>query len=294
MKNNSRLVGTLMLLITAMVWGLAFVFQSQAMDRIGSITLTSIRMLLGGLILLPICFVLNRNLDKNTIIQTLKSGVVCGVVLCVATLFQQYGIANTTVEKSGFISALYIVIVPLLGLFLGRRVSRFTWLCIAIALFGFYLLSFTRDFTVSLGDMLVFIAAICYSVHILVIDKFNSDSCDGLLMSCVQFLTAGILTVIPMLVFEHPDAASIWSAKTEILYMGVISCGIGYTFQILGQKRTPPVRASLIMCLESVFAALAGFLILHERLSMRELAGCILLMTAVFLININPLKGSAK
>ena len=282
-----------MLLLTAFVWGFAFIFQSKAMDHVEPITLTCVRMFLGGAVLLPICFIMNKSLNSEVIHSTIKAGIVCGIVLGVASLIQQYGIANTSVEKSGFISALYIVIVPIFGILQGKRVNLFTWICIIIALAGFYLLSFTSDLSISIGDLLVFIAAIVYSLHIIVIDKFNNNNCDGLLMSCIQFLTAGILCFIPMLVFESPSVSSLLDAKLDVLYMGLISCGIGYTFQVLGQKRTPPVRASLILCLESFFAAVGGFFILHERLNPREISGCILLMTSVILINVFKAKAES-
>lgn len=295
MKKNKPILGSAMLLTAAIVWGFAFVFQSTSMDLIGPLTLTSIRMLLGGLVLLPICFLLNRNMSRTTIKKTVRSGLICGVVLLLACTSQQYGLLITTVGKAGFITALYIVLVPIIAaLVLRKKVTLVTWICVITAMLGFYFLSFTPDGAIGGGDALVFLSAILYSVHILTIDHFTDDDCDGTLLSCVQFLTAGVLSFLPMLLIEQPSVEAVMAAKIPILYMGLCSCGIAYTFQVLGQAYVPPVQASLIMCLESVFAAIGGAIVLNERFSTRETLGCILLFGAVLAVNLFQAKSKTE
>lgn len=283
MQEKKPFLGSILLLITALIWGLAFVFQSTAMDRIGPLTLTSVRMLCGGAALIPLCALFCKDRSREELRQSIRGGILCGSVLCIASLLQQYGIAGTTVGKAGFISALYIVIVPLLGLFFGRRPKRRDWIGVAVAMLGFFLLSFSGAEGISAGDALVFVSSVCYSAHILVIDRCNRENCDGLIMACVQFLTAGILSFVPMLLAEHPSGAALASAWKELLYMSLMSCGVAYTLQIFGQRCTPPTAATLMMSLESVFAALSGWIILGQRLTGRELLGCALVFSAVLL-----------
>lgn len=295
---SKRMQGNIMLLITAMIWGSAFVAQSKGMEYIGPFTFNVMRNFIGGIVLLPVIALFSRGkkyepeekkqLNKNTLI----GGVCCGLVLFLASSFQQYGLVHTTAGKAGFITALYIVIVPLLGVFMGKRVPKIIWGCVALAIAGFWLLCIKEGFTVGLGDLMVLICALFYSVHIVTIDHF-SPKVDGVKMSCIQFFTAGVVSIIPMLLWEEPQASAIMDAIWTILYAGVLSSGVAYTFQIIAQRHTEPTVATLLMSLESVFAALSGWLILNERLLPRELLGCALVFIAVILAQI-PLPVKTK
>lgn len=286
---NRKITGSLMLLTTACIWGLAFVFQSTALEYIGNLTISCLRMFLGGLVLLPFAIFAGRKLPKVEIKDTIRSGIICGIVLCIASTTQQYGIASTTVGKASFISALYIVIVPLVGLLLGKSVAKRTWLAVFVAVIGFWLLCINEDFYISRGDLLVFLSAFGYAGHILVIDHF-SEGRDGVIISCVQCLMSSALTLLPMLLIERPTFGAIWAGRMSLFITGVLSCGIAYTLQTLGQKRTPAAAASLIMCLESVFGALFGYIILHQALSPREIAGCAFVFSAALIVNLKNFK----
>lgn len=285
MSASNRLRANLMLLTTALIWGVAFVAQSVGMDYIGPFTFNCVRSLLGGLVLLPCIFLLDR-LDGGKAAAQKKwpvlGGVCCGVVLAVASSLQQIGIAHTSVGKAGFITALYIVIVPLLGLLGGKRVGGRIWAAVALAVAGMYLLCITESFTIGLGDLLVLLCAFCFSIHILVIDHF-SPNVDGVRMSCIQFFTAGILCGVPMLLFESPNLTNICAAWAPIAYAGIMSCGVAYTLQVVAQKHTDPTVASLLLSLESVISVLAGWVLLGQALSPRELTGCALSFCAIIL-----------
>ncbi|MGN0625306.1 MAG: DMT family transporter [Oscillospiraceae bacterium] len=283
-----KLKSSFMLLLTAVIWGVAFVAQSVGMDYIGPFTFNSIRSLIGGFVLIPCIFLLNRGKPEkrqaspNERKMLLIGGVCCGVALAVASSLQQMGIQYTSVGKAGFITALYIVIVPLLGLFFKKRVSILVWIAVAIAVGGMYLLCITEDFSIGKGDLLVMACALCFSIHILIIDYF-SPKVDGVKMSCVQFLVCGLLCAVPMLLIERPSMEQILAAWMPLLYAGVFSCGVGYTLQIVGQRHIDPTIASLILSLESVISVLAGWAILKQQLSARELFGCVLVFCAIIL-----------
>lgn len=300
---SKKMRGNLILLLTALIWGTAFVAQSAGMEHVQPFTYNGVRTLIGGLVLIPVIFLFDRlkpadqrpspDEQKAILRNSLIGGVACGVVLCVASSFQQFGISMTTAGKAGFITALYIVIVPLLGVFIKKKIPKITWLCVGIAVVGFYLLCVKEGFSVSAGDLLVLCCAFFFSIHIMVIDYFNGKQVDGVRMSCIQFLVAGLISLVLMLVFEQPSLENLWAAKGSILYAGVLSCGVAYTLQILGQRDTEPTTATLILSLESVFAALSGWALLHETLSFKELAGCALVFAAVILAQI-PLPVKAK
>ena len=295
---SKKMQGNIMLLITAMIWGSAFVAQSKGMEFIGPFTFNVARNFVGGIVLLPVVAIFTKNnglsveekklIDKNT----LSGGICCGVVLCIASSFQQYGLVHTTAGKAGFITALYIIIVPLLGMFIGKKVPKIVWGCVALAICGFWLLCIKEGFTVGLGDFMVLICALFYSLHIITIDHFGPKA-HCVKMSCIQFWVAGVISIIPMLVFEEPEVSAIMDAKWTILYAGVLSSGVAYTFQIIAQKYTEPTVATLLMSLESVFAALSGWIILHEVMMPKELFGCILVFIAVILAQI-PLPVKVK
>lgn len=282
--------GSIMLLITSIIWGTAFVAQSEGMNYVEPFTYNAMRTLLGGVVLIPV-MILFRFSDKRngkkksscSLKNTVIGGICCGVALFIASSFQQAGIAQTTAGKAGFVTALYIVIVPMIGIFLHKKMPLRMWLFIAIALAGFWLLCIKQDIGISSGDLLVFFGAIAFAVHITVIDYFNQKNTDGVLMSCIQFFTAGLLMLICMFIFEKPTIPNIIGAGGTILYAGILSCGVAYTLQILGQKHTNPTLATMLMSLESVFAALSGWLILGEKLSIKEFIGCVLIFAAVIL-----------
>lgn len=209
-------------------------------------------------------------------------GISCGICLCLASNFQQFGIKYTTVGKAGFITACYIVIVPIIGLFLGKKCSKFIWAAVAMALIGLYLLCITDGFSIGKGDLLVLVCAFLFSIHILVIDHF-SPKADGVKLSCIQFLTCGILSGIPALLFEHPEFSAICRAWMPILYAGIMSCGVAYTLQIIGQKNMNPTVASLILSLESCISVLAGWVLLGQQLSAKEILGCVIMFAAIIL-----------
>ncbi len=281
-----RFRGCFLLLLTALIWGSAFVAQSAGMQHIGPFTFNCIRTLLGGAVLLPVILGMRllrrgRPAPKTDLRMTVRGGICCGVLLCIASGFQQAGIVYTTAGKAGFITALYVVLVPLLGLLTHKKPPKRIWLCVLCAVAGFWLLCMKEPFRPGRGDLLVLCCTLFFAFHIITVDYFCERAVDPTVMSCIQFLTAGCLLGIGMLLFESPQLSAIRGAGVPILYAGIMSCGVAYTLQILGQRETPPALATLLMSLESVFAALSGWLILHERLSLRECAGCFLVFTAV-------------
>lgn len=272
-------IGNTMLFAAALIWGTAFVFQSLGVNAVGPFTLSAARMLLGGLVLLPVIAIFGRKFDALSV----KAGIICGIVLTLGSNLQQTGIMTTSAGKAGFITALYIVIVPLLSIFLRKKISRRVWLCVMIAVLGFYMLCVKEDFSVARGDLIILCASVCFSAHILCIDYYSDREADGIVMSCVQFLTVSVISGVLMVLFEEPSVSGLIEAKWSILYLGICSSGIAYTLQILGQQRTQATIGTLIMSLESVFAALAGWLFLHEHMSAKELLGCLLVFTAVII-----------
>lgn len=295
MENRSKkpLRGAIVLLLATVIWGLAYIAQSDAMQYLGVLTYNSVRILLGGIVLIPVAALFWR-FDRERRIQTpaekkrawrvsLLGGIVCGVFLSGAATCQQYGIAMTSVGKSGFLTALYIVLVPVFGVFFRRRVPWISAVCVAIAVVGSYFLCVKSDFVVEQGDWMLLLDALLFAFQILFIDFFLERGADCVMMSCVEFLSAGLLLLPLMFVFETPRLGDIWDARYTILYAGVISGAVGYSMQIIGQKELDPTGASLLMSLESVFAALFGWWLLGERLSGRELLGCALVFLAVIL-----------
>lgn len=310
---KTQIRNSLLLLLTAVIWGVAFVAQSVGMDYVGAFTFNCVRSIIGGVVLIP-CIIFLRSLKageagaagsgKTGIKKTemekagagnaeagklpvtrveLIGGIFCGIALFAASNFQQFGISYTSVGKAGFITALYVVIVPVMGLFFKKKVSFVIWISVVLSVVGLYLLCMTgAAFSLAFGDALVLVCAVLFSIHIMIIDYFSPRG-DGVVISCIQFFVCGLLSGIMMFLFETPDMADILAAKIPILYAGVMSCGVAYTLQIVGQKDMNPTVASLILCLESVVSALAGWLILRQALSARELVGCFLMFFAIVL-----------
>ena len=299
--------GNLMLMLTAFIWGSSFVAQKSGMDLIGPMAFNGIRTLIGGIVLIPAIMFLNklkakRNLqspdsmaeafpeDKQKEKRLLIiGGICCGVALMIASNLQQIGIFYTTAGKAGFITALYVVLVPICGLFLGKKVRPVIWLCVLASAIGLYLLCMPAEGGfghINKGDLLILLCALCFTGHILIIDYF-SPKVDGVKLSCIQFFVAGILSIIlmfpgdPALGFDLPTLGTLLDSWLPILYAGVLSCGVAYTLQIVAQADTDPTVASMILCLESVFAVIAGMIILKESMSLREITGCIIMFAAI-------------
>ncbi len=276
-----------MLILTAFIWGTAFVAQSMGMDYLGPFTFNGVRSMICGIALLPCIALLNkingasgkRSGSKKDLIT---GGIACGLLLFAASSLQQVGIQYTTAGKAGFITAFYIVIVPVLGIFLRKKTGWKVWLAVLLALTGLYFLCMTGKFSVGKGDLLIFLCALVFSLHILVIDYF-SPRADGVKMSCIQFFVCGLASLPFMMTMETPRLSAMLEGILPLLYAGVLSCGVAYTLQIVGQKNVNPAVASLILSLESCFSVLAGWLVLGERLSVRESIGCVLMFTAIIL-----------
>lgn len=294
--NNTK--NTFLLLLTAFIWGVAFVAQSVGMDYVGPLTFNAVRFIIGAIFLIPCIAFLdklkekeNQAAGKNTPAAPqnkkvlITGGICCGIAIAAASTLQQYGIAYTTVGKAGFITALYIVIVPILGIFLKKKPRLIIWFSVLLALVGLYFLCMTDSLSFSKGDTLVLLCAFVFSLHIMIIDHF-SPMVDGVRMSCIQFAVAGILCGIPALIFEHPTFSSLIAAWAPVLYAGILSCGVAYTLQIVAQKNYDPTVASLLLSLESVFSVLAGWVILHQALSPREIFGCVLVFIAIILVQL--------
>ena len=292
-----RTANNLLLALTAFIWGSAFVAQSVGMDHVGPFTFNSIRSFMGGIVLLPVILILRRQSgrtnknEKNGLLLWI-GGICCGIALAAASSLQQIGLIYTSAGKAGFITAMYILIVPVMGIFIGKKAGMKTWIGVALAVAGMYFLCITDGFHMARGDFLVFLCAVIFSVHILLIDYFSPKT-DGVALSCIQFFVCGILCAVPMLISERPKIAEIAGAWMPLAYAGVLSCGVGYTLQIVAQKNTDPTVASLSLSLESVFSVLTGWVILGEKLSGRELFGCVLVFIAVILAQLPKKKRQA-
>ena len=298
---KTELGSAALLFLAAFIWGVAFVAQSVGMDYVGPFTFNGCRFLIGGLVLTPFALIRDRQHEKSASFQklsreeqkkykrtTLIGGLCCGVAICIASSFQQAGMQYTSVGKAGFITALYIVLVPVFGIFLKRKVTPIIWMGVYLAAIGFYFLCITESFSINYGDLLVFICAICFTFHILIIDYF-APKADGVALSCIQFWFSGIVCMGIAILNESPNVTAIIQAAVPSLYAGVLSCGVAYTLQIIGQKHMKPAVASLILSLESVISVLAGWVILKEVLTGRQFLGCALVFTAVIMAQL-PVK----
>lgn len=286
-----------MLVLAAVIWGVSFVAQSVGMETVEAFTFNSIRMLIGGIVLLPLVIVRLRKqfrapektkeIKKKELKDFLKGGLACGVLLCIASNLQQLAFTyDMEVGKVGFITALYMVFVPILGFFVGRKARVTGWIGVILGTIGLYLLCMTEGFSsVGVGDFLVLGCAVFYALHILVIDRFI-ERVDDIGLSCAQYLVSGIISAVFMFAFETPQMSAIIATAPTILYAGIMSCGVAFTFQVVGQKSVEPTVASLLLCLESVFSVLFGWLLLHEVLSTREFIGCAVMFVAVLISQI--------
>lgn len=306
-------------MLTSFIWGSAFVAQSSGMDYVGPYTYNMARNVLAFLFLIPVIYVIGKKkgvtddagsgtgIDEEASVEanwksillpdrtTLVGGIYCGLVMAVAGSLQQIGITMTTAGKAGFITALYIILVPLMGVFIGKKIPRIIWFCVVLAMAGFYLLCAKEGFSISKGDVLVLFCSVGFSVHIMTIDHFTSKGVDGVKMACIQFAVAAIVMTPVMFLLENPSVSGLLSAWMTIAYAGILSSGVGFTLQIVAQKDTDPTTATLIMSLESVFAAVSGCLFLNEVLLPKEILGCILVFVAVILAQVPlPVKSKEK
>lgn len=283
-------------ILAAFIWGTAFVAQDLCADSIGAFAFNATRYFIAVLALLVVILISDKvKKNKPTLTAQEKKaankqlwlgGLCCGAALAIASNFQQAGlVAGTDAGKAGFITALYVVLVPVFGLSFKRKVSLPTWIAVVLSVVALYLLCIKGDFSLAPGDLLVLVCAVCFAVHILVIDHFTAY-CDGVKLSCLQFLFAGIISTICMFIFEDVDFAAILSCALPLLYVGIFSCGVGYTLQILAQKDSNPTVVTILLSLESVFAVIAGAIILKQQMTVREYIGCAIMFAAVILAQI--------
>ena len=294
---SRQIRNSILLVLTAFIWGIAFVAQSEGGNAVGPFTFNGVRSLIGSIVLLPVIALLDRMklTSKKPVTKAQKKtlligGLSCGVLLFLASSAQQLGIyLGTPAGKAGFLTACYILLVPVLGLFLKKKCGVKVWVGTAITLIGLYLLCMSETLRLQRSDLLLLVCALLFAVHILVVDYF-SPQVDGVRMSCIQFFVCGILSLIPMFFSEMQVGADVWLANLTdpgawlaILYAGVLSCGVGYTLQIVGQNGINPTVASMLLSLESVFSVLAGWIILKQSLGAKELLGCGLIFIAIIL-----------
>lgn len=291
---KSSLKHSMILLCAAFFWGITFVAQDIGAAFVGPFTYLTFRSYLGTAILLPIIY---RNYKKkikegtaptkkerNASVKThLMAGVLCGICLFFSSFTQQFGIAYTTVAKASFITALYVVLVPVFSLFLGKKAPVRVWICVAICTLGLYFLCIDGELKLAFGDTIILICAVLFAIHILVVNHFNPVT-DGLTLSASQFFVTAILATVCMVIWEPIEPGMLIKALPSIAFAGIFSNAIAYTCQIIGQKGVRPAVASLIMCLESVFGTLAGWIVLHQTLTLREILGCCLMFAAIVMV----------
>lgn len=306
-KNKTYYLSEFYLLLAAIIWGFSFVAQRSGMEHIGPFTFNAARSFLGGLSLLPLIFAMNKNPKINMALSNtsdnpentfqlknhnisillnkhplLFSGIICGIILFLALSFQQIGLVYTTAGKGAFITALYIVLVPLISIFFGEKSRPIIWVCVAMAIVGFYLISIKENLSVNIGDFLNFVSSFFYAAHILMIG-FIASKLNCIKMLCIQFFVVGILSLIPAIMIEDIALESLINCWFPIFYTGVINSGLAYTLQVIGQKNVSPTLTALILSMESVFALVGGMLILGESVTIKEGIGCIIVFTAIIL-----------
>ncbi len=294
--NKAALKSSMLLLLAALIWGMAFVSQTKGMDSMGPVSFNGIRSIIGFFALLVymaatgrIGKIRRKEIDMKI---TLLAGFCCGIALTFATTLQQMGLQYTTVGKAGFITTLYIIFVPIGGIFFRKKVPWIVWLSAALAAVGMYLLCMQEKLALGLGDTYVFLCALVFSAHIMLVDHFSPKT-DGVVISCFQFGTCGIICTIASLFLEQTTMADVSMAIGPLLYAGVMSSGVAYTLQIVGQRDLNPTIAALIMSLESVIATISGYIaykigFLHtdQTLTVRQIAGCVIVFAAIILVQL--------
>lgn len=296
--NRQKLKGNAMLLLTAMIWGMSFIAQSKGVEDISPVAFTGLRSILGSIVLLPVIAVLDWGKKKhNKPVQKINrdliiGGILCGIVLCLASTLQTMGMVYTSPGKSAFITALYMVIIPIVGLFCGKKLRPVIALSVVIATVGLYMICVNSSSGINKGDIITLACSFLFTAHILVIDHF-SPKVDGVKLSCIQFFVCGLINLTYMFIFEEPQLSPIIGCWASIGFSGIMSCGVAYTLQIVGQKYTDPTSASILMSLESVFAALSsavlvalGWSITGGNMDLREIIGCVLMFGAIILVQL--------
>lgn len=295
---NQKLKGNLILLLVSFVWGTSFIAQSKGVEEISSFAFNGIRTMLGAIVLLPVIAIMSATKKRKGIIEKkggktlIIGGIVCGLFLCVASTLQTQGMVYTSPGKSGFITALYMVIIPIIGLFTKKKPRPVILLSVLVAVCGLYLMCIDSNLAINKGDVLTLMCAFLFAGHILAIDYF-SPKVDGVKLACLQFFVCGAINLIWVIFFERPEIKPILNCCVSIGYSGIMSCGVAYTLQIIGQKYTDPTSASILMSLESVFATLTtvvlvacGWQITGGALSLREITGCVLMFVAIILVQL--------
>lgn len=292
MRGQAR--SNLLLLMTAIIWGSAFIAQSKGADVIGPFTFNTVRYALAVVALLPVIYIFSRKRNRENAVDhdipkthgtrtLIIGGIATGIALFTASSLQQYAMAFTTAAKAGFITTLYVILVPIVGIFLKKKIRPIIWFCALLAVIGLYLLSIKPGtFSISRGDFFVLLCALVFTGHILIIDYFSPKT-DGVKLSCIQFAVVSIASFVAMMMTETFVLSEVLDAIIPLLYTGVLSSSVGYTCQIIAQKKADPVISSLILSLESVFAAIFGALILHESMSGREITGCAIMFVAIII-----------
>ncbi|KEH99403.1 DMT family transporter [Clostridium massiliodielmoense] len=287
--SNKRLGANVLLLITAAIWGLGFVAQRVGAENLGAFTFNAIRFGLGGVSLIPLILYFNGNKKKDhsdeiAIEGNFKTqilpGIMLGIALYIAATLQQIGLAYTTAAKAGFITGMYIVLVPIMGVFIGQKIEKSSCVGIMFSIIGLYLLSINSNFSISNGDLLEIIGAIFWATHILMIDYF-SKKVDSLKLSCIQFITCSILSLLTALGFEVITLQAIYNAMVPLLYGGFLSVGVAYTLQVVAQKSAKPSHAVIILSMEAVFGAVGGVLLLGEEMTRRGFIGCAFILVGI-------------
>lgn len=296
---SKEIKAVFILLLTAAIWGFAFVAQRVGMEHIGAFTFNGIRFALGSASLLPIIYFSGKKLNDTEekpqadLKTTIKSGIIAGCILFIAASLQQVGLIYTTAAKAGFITSLYIVLVPILGILLKQKTYPTTWIGAVTATVGLYFLSINEDFTIQLGDLLQLIGAFFWAIHIQVIDRFVKKV-DAVKLSSAQFATCSVLSLIVAFITEEIVPGQIFLALVPILYGGLMSVGVAYTLQAIGQRHAKPAHAAIAMSMEAVFAAIGGMIILHETMSLRGFLGCALMMAGILITQTENIKAEAK
>ena len=300
---NQKLKGNMLLLLTALIWGISFISQSKGVEQISPVAFNGIRSTLGGLVLLPVILFIDKNKKRKNIKihkfdkTLLISGIICGTLLCIASTLQTWGMVYTSPGKSGFITALYMVIIPIIYLFMGKKMRPVILISVLIAVSGLYLMCIDSELSINKGDVITFICSFVFAGHILAID-YLSPKVDGVKLACTQFLVCGFINLVIMLFTEIPNISSVLNCASAIGYSGIMSCGVAYTLQIVAQKYTDPTSASILMSLESVFATLTtvvlvacGWNLTGGQLDTREILGCVLMFVAIILVQLPENKG---
>lgn len=293
-----KLSSSLMLFLAALIWGFAFAFQSQGMDYMGPMTFNGTRFLIGAIVLVPVIFLFRKPGEKKKITKddvkiTVTGGMICGLCLFIASSLQQFGIQYTSVGKAGFLTTLYIILVPIIGIFFKKKASVMVWIGAVLSVIGMYLLCVSETMSINKGDVFAFCCAIVFAFHILSVDYFSPKT-NGIVLSCIQFFTSGICAMVCAIIWEQPKVTEIVNGIIPLLYVGIMSSGVAYTLQILGQKNADPTIASLIMSLESAVSVLGGWIILGQKLSGKELLGCLLMFVAVIGVQVYDAKKENK